>query len=392
MKPTSTSSTGVTSKSKTKSTIPRPATSIPSPRDARRLSGSVISKLIEKKFGDRDADSDCITVRRDLGKVNTAPKIWRRGDVVLIPHIVPDLGDVDKVDIIRSKRIGDICVRLRHAIVVAVLQSNLIVFPILTSNGSGLSIKFSAYKLTVMKIMPPADDRAHVKASDNRLYIADNRCLPSPNSYINLSEPLVVQYAWPLNKYAQLEDRSTAILIQRYHIAHNMASVPLDLQESYFRAMVTREPILGPIPGDRAAEEFYITLQFVPSCGRTSLASDNEDLLVDDLGYGIVRGQHDNQAAIKLIQWEPSLKSILEDNERVKNSSGSSSSRSSTLSWSYSPIESPGFSSNTFISRNDREGSVPPQENLGRGQRMKKESLRAIEAAKGTEYNTLPSQ
>lgn len=127
--------------------------------------------------------------------MNIAPKIWRRGDVVLAPHIVPALGDVDKVDIVRSRRIGDVCVKLRHAIIVAVLQSNLIVFPILMSNGSGLSTESSAYKLTVMKVMPPADDRAHVKASDYRLYIADNRRLPSPNSYVNLSKPLVVHYA-----------------------------------------------------------------------------------------------------------------------------------------------------------------------------------------------------
>lgn len=79
---------------------------------------------------------------------------------------------------------------------------------------------------------------------------------------------------------------------------------------------MTREPILAPISGDRAAEGLYTILQFVPSRDRTSLASDNEDLLVDDLGYGIVRGQHDKQAAIKLIRWKPSLKSILEDNNQ----------------------------------------------------------------------------
>lgn len=249
---------------------------------------------------------DNITSRRGLGKVNTEPNQWRRGMIIKVPHLIPTLGEAVNDDHrVWSKNIGNICPKIRYAIVVAVYSTRMIALPIFSAGGHGTTHKPAAYKLTAMSVLAKLEPPIMQKVTDDVLYVS-GQWQPKEGSHINLNEPMPVHYAWPLECVDQLEPRSTALLQQRYRIAHNMAFVPLFAQESYFKSQITREPILCPLPDGAPADEYYVSEPHRPS-----FASKNENLLVDDLGYGLKPARHDSKAGRNLLQWKPSLKHLL---------------------------------------------------------------------------------
>lgn len=220
-------------------------------------------------------------------------------------------------------------------IVVAVYQTQLITLPIVASQSPSQEAK-NPRKLTCMSILPPLDRQVPLiplKASAPHLYVGTSKAYktdklgrvrvklirenysPEPHSTINLLDTMTIYHHDTTKKLGSLDPRSTAILAQRWRIVHNMAYVPLALGEDYFKAMITRDPILAPDLAGNPAEEFYTGGMFEAIERRGSTASVNEDLLLDDLGLGVVRGEHDMEAARRLIEWKPSLRRLLMEEE-----------------------------------------------------------------------------
>ena len=301
----------------------RPVTKTPAKR--QRTSDPVWSKALENAFGAPNVR----TIESAVSVSNIASLSWQRGDIIRLPWQHAEVPD-SEFSILDDAR-------ERHAIVVAVFDYSIQVLPIVVGSGSKLR-----YRPTSMHVLPAADPDAHVLASDNKLFV-DQSWRPSSYSFVNLQFLVSITQTDSIARVSQLDARSTAILMQRFRITHNMSFLPPKLQVPYFRAMVTREPILPPLPPNpeadgstvnaRPAEEFYLssTAGFVVSNDhqRSSFASDNENLLDNDLGFGIVRGKHDMEAAKVLLDWKPSLKYLLQGD----------TSRSS--SWSCTPPSSP---------------------------------------------------
>lgn len=275
-------------------------------KSSKRLSAGKDLNCCDKCGHATNTASDNITTRKWLGKVNTEPNQWRRGMVVRVPHMVPTLGEVPNDECrVWSKNVGNICPKVRYAIVVAVYCTRMIVLPIFSAQGHGTSHKPAAYHVTAMSVLARPKPSVAQKVTDNVLYISGD-WQPREGSHVNLNEPMSVQYAWPLECDDQLQPRSTALLQQRYRIAHNMAFVPLFAQESYFRSQLTREPILCPLPDGAPADEHYVSEPHRPS-----VASENENLLNNDLGYGLENVRHDSKADRVLMVWKPSLQHLL---------------------------------------------------------------------------------
>ncbi|KAJ9650530.1 hypothetical protein H2198_010165 [Neophaeococcomyces mojaviensis] len=268
--------------------------------------------------------------RSSLGTPNTSPSSWRRGQIIRLPHLLSPLHQLSNPDYhAYSGNAENTYSNTHHAIIVAVYATNLITLPIFTNtNGPDLKHQPNDSKLVTMHILPTADEIAEMKVTDNNLYIA-GPWRPDRGSHIHLLTPLAVPYTWPLQRTDQLDGRSGAILQQRWRIAHNMSFIPADLQESYFRSQITREPVLAPLPDGSPAEEFYMTYC---SAGtrRASIASENENLLKDDMGMRMNPGRHDRVADNMLLAWKPSLAVLLLDGS------------ASVATWEYTPI-SPQF-------------------------------------------------
>jgi len=275
-------------------------------RSSKRLSNGKDLKCCDECGHATNTAFDNVTTRKGLGKVNTEPNQWWRGMIVRVPHMVPTLGEVPNDECrVWSKNVGNICPKVRYAIVVAVYCTRMIVLPIFSAQGHGTSHKPAAYNVTAMSVLARSEPPVAQKVTDNMLYVSGD-WQPKEGSHVNLNEPMSVQYAWPLECTDQLQPRSTALLQQRYRIAHNMAFVPLFAQESYFRSQLTREPILCPLPDGAPADEHYIS-----GPHRPSFASENENLLNDDLGYGLIGVRHDSKADRVLMGWKSSLQYLL---------------------------------------------------------------------------------
>lgn len=283
-------------------------------------------------------------------RIRRAPSAYQRGDILEV----------------RSRT----CPKSSSIVVViAVYNLRLVTLPITTS---GISSQTLSLSLTSMSVLPALDRDIPIipmKISDPQLYVGTTKeyktdrlgrirvklipgkYSPLPNSRIDLLDTTPVYYNQSIDKLGILDPRSTAILAQRWRIVHNMAFVPFGLSEVYFKTMVSREPVLAPGLDGTQAHEFHTSSSFVLGDRRGSTASVNEDLLVDDLGMGIVRGEHDVEAARRLVEWKPSLRTYLMPDEvspgpwspmpspyrRVESSSGRGRVGKETASISKTP-------------------------------------------------------
>lgn len=127
------------------------------------------------------------------------------------------------------------------------------------------------------------------------------------HAFIDISVQHTVSYEHVMKKIDGLEPRSTALLLQRNRIFYNMAYAPIYHQEAYFKAMITREPVLQPEPDGGASFEFLVTN--TGACNpRDSLSSEAADMLINDLGLGVKRGDHDIEATDELLTWKAEYK------------------------------------------------------------------------------------
>ncbi|KAK5091656.1 hypothetical protein LTR05_001841 [Lithohypha guttulata] len=173
----------------------------------------------------------------------TKPDHWHVGQIVNFQHIVPALDPNQKNwNKHRVKTdIGPICPKPRYAVIVKIYKTRMIVLPVYSCDGNGITKKSVEYQATAISIWNPAeDDREHrSKLTRDPLTVAGTSKF-TPGSHINLNEPCCVGYAWKLTKHDKLDASSTKRLVAWYNIAQCMADQPLGTQERWFEREVER--------------------------------------------------------------------------------------------------------------------------------------------------------
>lgn len=189
--------------------------------------------------------TDTIRSRLDLGTVDTKAKDWRRGMVVQFPHILPTL-DPDEKDpnlCVPTDSIGNICPKIRMGVIVQVYEEKMIVLPVYSCHNRGLKRKSEHYKLLAMSIVADRDANFSSDLTDEYvtvpiLHIHNTRkrkhWIPTDGSHINLNEPTVCKYAWPLFHCGTLSEDSAELLHRRYKMVMHMGFLDFNTQEDHF--------------------------------------------------------------------------------------------------------------------------------------------------------------
>lgn len=178
-----------------------------------------------------------------IAQRGSSPSQWDIGDIVEVPHLGPTLNPREtNADYKIPTPVGNICPKVRKAIVIAKYPERMIVLPMYSSGGNGLQYKPSSYQLTAMSVTNPADVRpatAKLLAPD-RLYVED-RWMPNPGTHICVNEPLTVTYGWPIAPKSRLDVKSIELVKKRYQFANAIGFRDLVSQENYYRQQIAED-------------------------------------------------------------------------------------------------------------------------------------------------------
>lgn len=160
--------------------------------------------------------------------VGARNKTYNVGDIVRVPHVVPNMDANQKAfpeegtsteDIIFTKTLGHLCTKIRPAIVVAVFPENLLTLPVHSCGGTGLRYRGKHYVRSAL-LLPREVDVAGLTQEERNMSLFLTGWEPTkPGSHVRLEEMYFVETGWPLKTNGSLEKLSCErlkLLLERF--------------------------------------------------------------------------------------------------------------------------------------------------------------------------------
>ena len=170
---------------------------------------------------------------------------FQRGDIINIPHLVPsmDPNEKDPERRIPSKTVGFICPKQRFAVIVAIYETRLIVLPVYSCSGRGVSNKSDAYKCMAMSIssLNDTDEKVRALLTKEVLFTEPGKRWKA-GAHINLNEMMSISYSWPISMgCGTLAEASKVLLKRRFQQVQAMAWESPQSQVNYLENKIRQE-------------------------------------------------------------------------------------------------------------------------------------------------------
>lgn len=150
------------------------------------------------------------------------PSDWSLGEVIVVPHIELSTSWAAPTSDYKiwTNKVGYAGTKIRPAIIVGIFTTHMVVLPVFSCGGSGLTNKSDQYKLTAISVYNKAqeDDEAFMsllKLTREKLRV-DGDYTFNPGSHVNLLSPFYVHYQSHKKKVDTLNPASNELLLKRY--------------------------------------------------------------------------------------------------------------------------------------------------------------------------------
>lgn len=182
-------------------------------------------------------------------KAPTRAEDYQLGELVSVPHIVPSLDPNAKEgpQVIKTPDLN-ISKKRRFAVVVKIYRSRMIVLPVYSCQGNGLDRKPDDYKLTAVSIWNPGNNGEEYTSKLAPLCVkVQGKKTMKPGAHISLTEPVLVDYQYHIDKVDCLDPESTKKLIALYNAAQRLGEKPCAVHGQIFPRDI--EYIINPAKG-----------------------------------------------------------------------------------------------------------------------------------------------